>query len=655
FVYLQLGIAQSSFLALKLHCGDAVVMEKPSTTPLLAPSDLETSPEDYVPPRFSSHFFRQVWEESKKLWFLAAPVAFNRICTYAFGVVTQSYAGQFGTLELAAVSLASSTIGGISLGLMVGMSSAQQTLSGQAFGAKKFNMLGVYLQQSFVIMNGMALLFSLLYIFAAPLLKAVGQSEEVADLTGQFALWSLPQLFAYANYFPVQKFFQSQRIVMMQAVICGGSLVCHIFLNWLLITKLGFGLLALAMALNASWWLVAIGQFIYVLTGPFPETWTGFSVDIFHDVWSFLKLSGSSAGMACVDLWYYRVLALVTGNLRNPKIAVDSFSICLSVYEGLTMFNSRAATSVIISNELGAGRPKRTQFVAFVCLITSVTCGIVFFTGILIARNDIASFFTSDVTVRHMVYELAIFVAFTELINSVQPVLTGVAVGAGWQAFVAKVNIVCYYLIGVPTSALLGFKFNLQVKMETFFLDKYQDYCRGRDRREEFFQMKQKEDENLEDYLDRFLFVHRRSGYELNAEITKTIFLKGLDDETKESLHLMGGGDLHKLSMAHIAKLYRSYSRTKGSLRRRKTSKNALGTSELLEEMTNMKTYILSQLTSTIDGLKAKNNVAKEPLDIYCPRCRKRHPLKECPLDITEMCLIYDVPDHDTNHCTLLP
>ncbi|KAH9324796.1 hypothetical protein KI387_004974, partial [Taxus chinensis] len=78
--------------------------------------------------------------------------------------------------------------------------------------------------------------------------------------------------------------------------------------------------------------------------------------------------------------------------------------------------------------------------------------------------NDIASFFTSDVTVRHMGYELAIFVAFTELINSVQPVLTGVAVGAGWQAFVAKVNIVCYYLIGVPTSALLGFKFNLQVK-----------------------------------------------------------------------------------------------------------------------------------------------------------------------------------------------
>ncbi|XP_057843556.1 protein DETOXIFICATION 33 [Cryptomeria japonica] len=445
-------------------------MEKSPTTPLLVPSDLEGCQqevpclEDYVPATFSKNLGREIWEESKKVLSLAAPVGFNRVSTYAFGVVTQAYAGQFGTVELAAVSLATSTIGGISFGLMTGMSSAQQTLSGQAFGAKKFNLLGIYLQQSFIVMNVTALLFSLVYLFAAPLLKVLGQSEQVADLTGQFALWSLPQLFAYANYFPTQKFFQSQRKVIVQATICAGSLACHVFLNWLLITKLGFGLLALAMALNASWWLVVIGQFLYVVIGPFPETWTGFSVDIFHDVWSFLKLSASSAVMACVDLWYYRVLALLTGILNNPAIAVDSYSICLSVYEGLMMFNSRAATSVIISNELGAGRPKRTLFAAYVCLGIAMTFGTIFFTCILIARHDIASMFTSNATVGHMVYELSIFLAFTLLINSAQPVLSGVAVGAGWQAYVAKVNIVCYYFIGVPISAFLAFKCNLQVK-----------------------------------------------------------------------------------------------------------------------------------------------------------------------------------------------
>ncbi|XP_057843562.2 protein DETOXIFICATION 33 isoform X2 [Cryptomeria japonica] len=437
----------------------------PEDIPLVVPSDLEEcqqevpSLEDYVPTSFW-----EIWKESKKVLSLIAPVGFNRVSTYALGIVTQAYAGKLGTVELAAVSMATITIGGISFGLMTGMASAQQTLSGQAFGAKKFNLLGVYLQQSFIVMNATALLFSLVYIFATPLLKLLGQSDQVADLTGQFALWSLPQLFAYANYFPIQKFFQSQRKVIVQAAICAGALACHLFLNWLLITKLGFGLLALAMALNASWWLVVIGQLLYVVIGPFPDTWTGFSVDIFHDVWSFLKLTASSAVMASVELWYYRVLAILAGILKNPAIAVDSFSICLSVYELLMMFNSRAATSVIISHELGAGRPKRTLFAAYVCLGIAMTFGTIFFTCIIIARHDIASIFTSNAIVGHMVYELSILLAFTLLINSAQPVFSGVAVGAGWQRYAAIVNIVCYYFIGVPISALLAFKCNLQVK-----------------------------------------------------------------------------------------------------------------------------------------------------------------------------------------------
>lgn len=39
------------------------------------------------------------------------------------------------------------------------------------------------------------------------------------------------------------------------------------------------------------------------------------------------------------------------------------------------------------------------------------------------------------------------------------------AVGCGWQAFVAYVNVGCYYVIGVPLGALLGFKFDLGAKV----------------------------------------------------------------------------------------------------------------------------------------------------------------------------------------------
>ena len=43
--------------------------------------------------------------------------------------------------------------------------------------------------------------------------------------------------------------------------------------------------------------------------------------------------------------------------------------------------------------------------------------------------------------------------------------LTGVAVGAGWQGIVAYVNIASYYLIGIPIGVVLGYVANLQVKV----------------------------------------------------------------------------------------------------------------------------------------------------------------------------------------------
>lgn len=51
---------------------------------------------------------------------------------------------------------------------------------------------------------------------------------------------------------------------------------------------------------------------------------------------------------------------------------------------------------------------------------------------------------------------------------SVIYVTEGVAVGCGWQAFVAYVNVGSYYIVGVPAGCLLGFKFGLGVKVNAW-------------------------------------------------------------------------------------------------------------------------------------------------------------------------------------------
>ena len=46
---------------------------------------------------------------------------------------------------------------------------------------------------------------------------------------------------------------------------------------------------------------------------------------------------------------------------------------------------------------------------------------------------------------------------------------TGVAVGAGWQSIVAYVNIACYYLVGIPVGVVLGYVFNMGVKVSYLY------------------------------------------------------------------------------------------------------------------------------------------------------------------------------------------
>ena len=49
------------------------------------------------------------------------------------------------------------------------------------------------------------------------------------------------------------------------------------------------------------------------------------------------------------------------------------------------------------------------------------------------------------------------------------------------------------------------------IDIKNIFLKKYQPYCRTRDSKDEIFRMTQHKDENLQDYLERFLYNLQKS------------------------------------------------------------------------------------------------------------------------------------------------
>ncbi|XP_022131803.1 protein DETOXIFICATION 29-like isoform X2 [Momordica charantia] len=348
---------------------------------------------------------------------------------------------------------------------MLGMGSALETLCGQAYGAGKPEMLGVYMQRSWVILTATALVLSPLYVFAEAWLKVIGQTREISEAAGVLSIWMIPQLFAYAFNFPIAKFLQSQSKMVAMAVISAVALVLHALFSWIFILKWGWGLPGAALVLNSSWWFIVGAQLVYIFSGSCGEAWSGFSWTAFHNLWNFVSLSLASAVMLCLEMWYYMALVLFAGYLNNAELSVDALSICVNIVGWTVMvaLGMNAAVSVRVSNELGAAHPRTAKFSLAVAVITSCLIGLLLSLVFIIERNNYPYLFTNDSAVQKLVKQLTPILSLCVLINNVQPVLSGVAIGAGWQAAVAYVNVGCYYVLGVPLGLLMGLKLQLGV------------------------------------------------------------------------------------------------------------------------------------------------------------------------------------------------
>ncbi|PIA51984.1 hypothetical protein AQUCO_01000095v1 [Aquilegia coerulea] len=408
----------------------------------------------------------RVWIELKKIWKVAGPAIFSRVAMFSMTLISQAFAGHLSNLDLASISIATTVIITISFGFLLGMASALETLCGQAYGAKKYHMMGIYLQRSWIVLFVCSILLLPMYLFATPILKFVGQSNEVAEKSGIVALWLIPMHFSFAFQFPLQRFLQCQIKTFVIVWVSGVALVVHVIMSWFFMYKLNVGVVGTAIILDFSWWIAVLGLFVYTVCGGCSNSWTGFSIQAFSGLWEFFKLSAASGVMLCLENSYFRILIIISGILSSSEVALDALSICISIFtwESMVVLGFFAATGVRVANELGAGNGKAAKFATIVSAVTSLIVGLVFWFVIIVFRNQVALIFTASPLVLTAVNKLSVILAFTILLNSIQPVLSGVAVGSGWQVIVAYINIGCYYIIGVPLGILMGWVFHFGIE-----------------------------------------------------------------------------------------------------------------------------------------------------------------------------------------------
>ncbi|KAL3819633.1 hypothetical protein ACJIZ3_005538 [Penstemon smallii] len=378
-----------------------------------------------------------ICEESKKIWRVALPSIISRVTSFGTIVVTQSFIGHISSTDLAGYALVQTLSVRFVNGIVIGMSSATETLCGQAFGAKQYHMMGIFLQRSWLVNLVTLTILLPVFLLARPIFVLLGEEESISKSAGSISLWFIAFIYSVVFSTTIQMYLQAQQKNMVIAWLSVFQLLIHIPLSWLFVYVLNWGVPGAMGALCISSWFLVFGEFVYIFGGWCPDSWKGFTFAALKDIFPVVKLSISSGVMICLNV---------------------------TAWEFMISLGFMGAAVVRVANELGRGDAKATKFSIKVVISTSFLIGIIFWILCLIFGNKIGYLFSNKEEVVQSVSDLSVPLAFSVLFNSLYPVLSGVAIGSGLQTKVAVINLICFYGIGLPVGAVLGYVTHLQVK-----------------------------------------------------------------------------------------------------------------------------------------------------------------------------------------------
>uniref|UniRef100_A0A0E0I182 Protein DETOXIFICATION n=2 Tax=Oryza TaxID=4527 RepID=A0A0E0I182_ORYNI len=405
----------------------------------------------------------EAWAQTR----FAVPMVLTNMSYYAIPLVSVMFSGHLGDVHLAGATLGNSWATVTGYAFVTGMSGALETLCGQAYGARMYRMLGLYLQSSLLMSAAVSVLVSALWCFTEPLLLLLRQDPAVSAAASAFVRAQVPGLFAFSFLQCLLRYLQTQSVVAPLVACSLAPFLLHVALAHLLVNALGLGLAGAGAAVSITFWASCLMLLAYVLRSErFAETWNGFSAEAFRFVVPTIKLATPSAVMVCLEYWAFELLVLIAGLLPNPTVSTSLIAMCSSTEAIAYMitYGFSAAVSTRVSNEIGAGNVEGAKNAVAVTLKLSVFLAAAFVLLLGFGHGLWAGLFSGSAIIAAEFAAVAPLMMASILLDSAQGVLSGVARGCGWQHLAAVTNLVAFYFIGMPLAIFFAFKLKWYTK-----------------------------------------------------------------------------------------------------------------------------------------------------------------------------------------------
>ncbi len=396
-----------------------------------------------------------------KMTRLAIPVVVVQVGMMLFGVVDTMVVGRLSSQALAAVALghvAVITISSFGVGVLLGI----DPLLNQALGARDRNAFRRSVQRGFILAAVLMIPSILFLLPIGAILALLGQPAETVPLAAAYSHISIPGLLPFYGWVVLRLALQAMgRLRHIVATVIAVN-IFNLVADWALV--FGAGPIPQLGPLGSAWASTIARTLLFVIL---------LSVDR-KDLWPLLRFDRASFELGPLlktarlgipigfnlqlEIVAFSVIALLMGGLGTITMAAHQVAINLASLTFMVPLGVSQATAVRVGNAIGRGDSGGARRAASAGLILGagfMTLTAALFIGIPVW---LARAYTSVEEVLLLASMLIPIAGFFQVFDGLQVVAAGVLRGAGDTRVPLVVNILGFWLVGLPTSLVLGFR-----------------------------------------------------------------------------------------------------------------------------------------------------------------------------------------------------
>ncbi|KAG3018675.1 hypothetical protein JG687_00009741 [Phytophthora cactorum] len=415
----------------------------------------------------------EIKTEILKLITLANPVIFTYVLEFFPALVSMTLVGHLDSAltkqYLDGVALSTMVLNLTAIGVGFGLATAMDTLCSQAYGAGKPKKLGIYLQSGLIVLGVTMIPVFFINWYTEALLLLIGQPEQVAAFAGRFSQILLPGIPAMYVYEMLKKVMQAQNVVLPMVYIAVLSNVLNLVLGVYLTFYTSLGFDGTAIARLVSEMALPLCLIPYFMRNPHipAEWWPGWRTkEAVNHLGIFLKLGIPGAAMLLFEWVSFEIMAAIIGWLPNSVVAISVHSVLVNVSTFAYNFflGISVAANVLVGTYLGRNRPHHAKMASTLGMILSLTLSAVLAVIIIATRYYIPEIFINDAVSIELAGHAMLFLMPYQMGDAVNAVMQGVLRGTGRLSLGAYINLVAYFVLGLPIGAYLAFGMEMGVE-----------------------------------------------------------------------------------------------------------------------------------------------------------------------------------------------